>query len=108
MSQMCKKLSQFAVLAQRSRLLCVGRAALLGLVFTAFAAFSAEEPKPSLADLSLDDLMNVEVVGASKFEQKAKEAPSSITVLTADDFKKARLSHAGRSAAKRAGLSRFV
>jgi len=44
-----------------------------------------------LTSLSLEALMNIEiptVYGASKFEQKATEAPSSVTVITSDEIKR--------------------
>ena len=44
-----------------------------------------------LAQLSIEELMQIEiptVLGASKHEQKVTEAPSSVTIITADDFKK--------------------
>lgn len=47
-------------------------------------------PKPSVADLSLEQLMQIEVgtvYGASKFEQKTTRAPSSVTIVTAEDIK---------------------
>lgn len=40
-----------------------------------------------LTSLTLDQLMGIEVVTASKFSQKASEAPSSVTVVTADDIR---------------------
>jgi outer membrane receptor for ferrienterochelin and colicins len=40
-----------------------------------------------LAELSLDDLMNVKVVTASGFQQTAAEAPSTILVITAQQIK---------------------
>lgn len=39
-------------------------------------------------DMSLEELMDIEVYGASKFRQKISEAPSSITVITADEIRK--------------------
>lgn len=51
-------------------------------------ALSATSP---LADLSLEDLMQIEtptVYGASKFEQKTTEAPSSVTVVTAEEIRR--------------------
>ena len=45
----------------------------------------------NLADLSLEELMEMPVdtvVGASKYEQKTTEAPSSITIVTADEIRK--------------------
>jgi outer membrane receptor for ferrienterochelin and colicin len=44
-----------------------------------------------LTDLSLEALMQIQVptvVSASKFEQKATEAPSSVTVITSDEIKR--------------------
>ena len=44
-----------------------------------------------LADLSLDTLLHVEVgtvQSASKYEQKTTRAPSSVSVITADDFRR--------------------
>ncbi len=44
-----------------------------------------------LAELSLQDLMQIEVptvVTASKHEQKATEAPAAVTVVTKDDIRK--------------------
>jgi outer membrane receptor for ferrienterochelin and colicins len=46
---------------------------------------NAEEAK-DLYDLPLDQLVNVEVSSASRFTQKASEAPSAVEVLTADDI----------------------
>lgn len=61
----------------------------------AFSANSAEieanSPSADITDLSLEALMEIEVpkvYGASKFEQKTTEAPSSITVITSDEIKR--------------------
>ena len=43
-----------------------------------------------LTELSLDQLTRLEVAtvyGASKFEQKVTEAPSSVSIVTAEDIK---------------------
>ncbi len=49
-------------------------------------------PKPvDLTELPLETLMNIDVrtvYGASKMEQKTTEAPSSVTIVTADEIKK--------------------
>jgi iron complex outermembrane receptor protein len=62
--------------------------------FIPLGALSVEitpKPKPvDLTELSLEALMEIEVprvIGASKFEQKTTEAPSSITVITSDEIK---------------------
>lgn len=38
-------------------------------------------------ELGLDQLINVEVESASRFKQKASEAPSAVEVLTANDIR---------------------
>jgi len=46
---------------------------------------------PDLTKLSIEELMKIEVAtvyGASKYEQKVIEAPSSVSVITADEIKK--------------------
>ena len=52
---------------------------------------STNQPAPELVDLSLEALMQIEVpkvFGASKIEQKSTEAPSSVTIITADEIKR--------------------
>jgi len=49
------------------------------------------EQEPDLTRLSLEDLTKVQietVYGASKFGQKVTEAPSSVTIVTADEIQK--------------------
>ncbi|MES1180224.1 MAG: TonB-dependent receptor plug domain-containing protein, partial [Verrucomicrobiota bacterium] len=53
-------------------------------------ADSSTNPVADLADMPLETLMQIQVpdvYSASKFEQKATEAPSSTTVITSDDIK---------------------
>ena len=50
------------------------------------AAASANEIE-DLTDLSLEDLMKVVVVSASKFPQSSTQAPSAVQVLTAEDIR---------------------
>jgi outer membrane receptor for ferrienterochelin and colicins len=72
------------------------RCVLQGLILlSGFATRAAEinsSAKPlDLTELPLETLMDIEVprvYGASKFEQAATEAPSSVTVVTADEIKK--------------------
>src|SRR3984893_4046345 len=48
-------------------------------------------PPKDLSQLSLEELMNLKidtVYGASKFQQKVTEAPSSVTIITADEIQK--------------------
>ena len=51
----------------------------------------SKQQEPDLTKLSLEDLTKVQietVYGASKFGQKVTEAPSSITIITADEIAK--------------------
>lgn len=54
-------------------------------------ARQSEEQEPDLTKLSLEDLTKVQVetvYGASKFGQKVTQAPSSVTIVTADEIEK--------------------
>ncbi len=62
-------------------------ARLIAFVLLALPAM-AQEQKSDLTDLSIEDLMNVEVYGASKHMQSARDAPASVTVVTADDIQR--------------------
>ena len=46
----------------------------------------AQEKTKDLTELSLEDLMNVRVFSASKHMESASDAPSSVTVVTADEI----------------------
>jgi outer membrane receptor for ferrienterochelin and colicins len=51
----------------------------------------SDKQEPDLTTLSLEDLTKVQietVYGASKFGQKVTEAPSSVTIVTADEIQK--------------------
>jgi iron complex outermembrane receptor protein len=50
-------------------------------------AQSNEKPT-DLTELSIEDLMQVTVYSASKFEQKTAEAPSSVSIITASEIEK--------------------
>jgi len=41
-----------------------------------------ETPADSLFDMSLEELMSIEIVSASKFSQRISEAPSTVSVIT--------------------------
>jgi iron complex outermembrane receptor protein len=61
-------------------------AALLWACFGLGPAW-AEQPHKNLADMTLEELLGVEVYSASKHLQKAGAAPSSVTVFTADEIR---------------------
>src|SRR5215469_5790964 len=48
---------------------------------------TASSQTPDYADMDISELMNIEVVSASKFQQTASEAPSSVTVITSEEIK---------------------
>ena len=52
----------------------------------------AEQQEPNeqadLFEMSLEDLMEVEVYTASKYKQKITEAPSSVTIVTAEEIRR--------------------
>jgi iron complex outermembrane receptor protein len=66
--------------------LLVGAGLVLFLLFAVPAA--PQEKTKDLTDLSLEELMKVEVYSASKHLQNASDAPSSVTVVTADEISK--------------------
>ena len=76
----------------RSRLFVVVNAtlllwAMLGASAAAGADSAGPQRTPDLTDLSLEDLLQVDVVyGASRHEQSVIEAPSSVTIVTAQDI----------------------
>jgi len=55
------------------------------------SAADALEPKPDLMEMSVEQLMSVEVAtvyGASKYEQKVTEAPASVSIVTREEIRK--------------------
>ncbi len=61
-------------------------AALISL--PASAAIAVEAQEPSLTDLSIQELMNIEVTSVSKKAQKLSEAPAAIFVITNEDIRR--------------------
>ncbi|MBF0499934.1 MAG: TonB-dependent receptor [Candidatus Riflebacteria bacterium] len=70
--------------------------AMIVYIFCSFAVAVCANVKQatstsSLASLSLEELMNIKVetvTTASKYSQKASQAPSSVSVITSEDFRK--------------------
>lgn len=58
---------------------------LLSCLGNGLMAF-AQETK-DIYDMSLEELVNLDVVSASRFKQKSSEAPSAVDVVTADDIR---------------------
>jgi iron complex outermembrane receptor protein len=57
------------------------------LLIALLCAGESQAGDDDLTTLSLDQLLSVEIVTASKFAQKVSEAPSSVSIVTADDIK---------------------
>ena len=49
---------------------------------------AASPPPDDLTALGIEELMNISVYGASKYEQKLLEAPSSVTIINRNEIKK--------------------
>jgi len=78
-------------LSGKKKIIYIFLITLLSTVCLANASEPGEGYQKNLKDLSLDELMNIEVAtvyGASKYEQKVTEAPSSVSIVTADEIKK--------------------
>jgi iron complex outermembrane receptor protein len=65
-------------------------AALLGLL--AFCAVpppaAAQAAKPNVGQMSIEDLLNIEVTSASRREQRAGDVPAAIFVITREDIRR--------------------
>jgi iron complex outermembrane receptor protein len=59
----------------------------LGLLAAGLQAGALAQQVPDLNALPLEQLLNLEVITASKIPQKISEAPSSVTVITAEDIR---------------------
>ena len=60
---------------------------IAALLLSAATVKAANDPQQDYTQFSLEQLISVDVYGASKFMQKASDAPSAVTVITADDIK---------------------
>ena len=62
--------------------------AVIGALSAAVPAASVAAEAPDLNALQIEQLMNLEVITASKIPQKISEVPSSVSVITADDIRR--------------------
>jgi len=62
--------------------------AIASLLSILAGAVSAQQSTVDLTTKSLEDLMNIQVYAASKHEQSVSDAPSSVTVVTADEIQR--------------------
>ncbi len=76
----------------QGRLRCVGRSALLLLVLgypcSAQAPPGTEHPQGDLTQVSIENLMNMEVTSVSKKEQKLSQVAAAIFVITQEDIRR--------------------
>lgn len=64
------------------------RLILSSVVLLPFACMGAAQPVPEdLTQLSIEQLLNVEIISASRLGQKARQAPSSVSIITASDIR---------------------
>ncbi|MCK4591194.1 MAG: TonB-dependent receptor plug domain-containing protein, partial [Candidatus Latescibacteria bacterium] len=48
----------------------------------------AQETQQDILDIQLEDLLNVKISTAAKYEQTISEAPASVTIITSEDIKR--------------------
>ncbi len=51
-------------------------------------ATTADKQSPGLAEASLEDLMNIKVYSASRYDQRLAEAPATVTIVTRDEIQR--------------------
>jgi iron complex outermembrane receptor protein len=61
---------------------------VLTLLLAALLFDPARAAADDLTEMSLESLMNLTIVGASRYEQKSSDAPSYTSVVTAEDIRK--------------------
>ncbi len=61
---------------------------LLLLIGLSGAARAAEAIEENFIDMSLEDLMNVEITSVSKYKQKVAQAPAAVSVISQDDIRR--------------------
>jgi iron complex outermembrane receptor protein len=57
----------------------------------------AAQPSPSLADLSLEDLANIEITSVSRRAERLADAPASLYVITDDDIRRSGVTSLGEA-----------
>src|SRR5229473_4846006 len=79
---------------KREQIAWIGRVARafrslpLVLLFCAGPAARSQTPERNLADLSLEDLMNIQVTSVSKKQQRVSQTAAAIFVITAEDIRR--------------------
>src|SRR6187549_617784 len=60
----------------------------ISICMAALLAATQDPPKRDLADLSLEELMRIEVVTASRKEQRLIDIPAAVTVIRGEDIRR--------------------
>lgn len=71
-----------SIVSRRAGIVSIAVSLLLATIGSVYAQESSDP-----GALSLEELLNVKVYSASKYEQKASEAPSTISVITAEQIR---------------------
>ena len=64
---------------------------IVGLSWTVPSGAMAEEPPADITEMSLEDLMGLEVktvASASKYQQNISDAPASVTIITSEQIRR--------------------
>lgn len=69
----------------------IALSAALSAVATAESVSPAPTATDQLSEMSLEDLMNIEVTSVSRYRQKASQAPAAVAVITQDDISRSGL-----------------
>jgi outer membrane receptor protein involved in Fe transport len=62
-------------------------AAAVALAFAACPAAAADPSAAELSELPIEQLLRMQVFGASKFQQDTREAPAAVSVMTREDIR---------------------
>ncbi|WNB74157.1 TonB-dependent receptor plug domain-containing protein [Methylomonas koyamae] len=60
---------------------------LIAASFFASAALAGEAPQDDFTNLSIEELLNLEIISASRLGPKTSQAPTSVSILTAKDIR---------------------
>ena len=70
------------------KILCAASAILFALICLPPARAMAQATEPPSTGSSLDELLDVKISGAAKYEQTARQAPASVTIITSEDIER--------------------
>jgi len=66
---------------------CRLAAQLSGGLMAIFSSLACADQSDALTELSMEELLGVQVYAASRFQQKTTEAPAAVTIITAADIR---------------------